>query len=91
MAYIEVDIDVDDFYGDLSSRDKEDLIELLKDEGLLEAKRLVETLDEDEAEDEFEGSPADHEWYAMINKINQSRYQLTDEQEQLLINLAKSL
>ena len=91
MAYIEVDIDVDDFYEDLSSRDKEDLINLLKDEGLLESKHLVETFDEDEAEDEFEGSPTDYEWYAMINKINQSRYQLTDEQEQLLTNLAKSL
>jgi hypothetical protein len=89
MAYIEVDIDVDDFYEVLSSRDKEDLINLLKDDGLLESKRLVKTLDEDV--DEYEGSPVDHEWYAMINKINQSRYQLTDEQEQLLTNLAKSL
>jgi hypothetical protein len=89
MAYIQVDIDVDDFYYDLSSRDKQELINLLKDDGYLEKNQLVEALDDDEYE--FEGSPLDHEWHTMISKINKSRYQLTKEQEQLLINLAKSL
>jgi hypothetical protein len=91
MAYINVDIDVDDFYDDLSSRDKQELINLLKDDGYLESNRLVEAIDDDEDADEFNGSPMDHEWYALINKINKSRYQLTKEQEQLLIDLAKSL
>jgi hypothetical protein len=86
MTYIQVDIDVDDFYDDLSSRDKQELINLLKDDGYLEKNQLVEAID-----DEFNGSPIDHEWYAMINKINKHRYQLTKEQEQLLIDLAKSL
>jgi hypothetical protein len=86
MTYIQVDIDVDDFYDDLSSRDKQELINLLKDDGYLEKNQLVEAID-----DEFNGNLIDHEWYAMINKINKHRYQLTKEQEQLLINLAKSL
>jgi hypothetical protein len=86
MTYIQVDIDVDDFYDDLSSRDKQELINLLKDDGYLEKNQLVEAID-----DEFNGSTIDHEWYAMINKINKHRYQLTKEQEQLLIDLAKSL
>ena len=90
MAYINVDIDVDDFYDDLSSRDKQELINLLKDDGYLESNRLVEAID-DEYDDKFEGSPLDHEWHTMISKINKSRYQLTKEQEQLLIDLAKSL
>jgi hypothetical protein len=89
MAYIQVDIDVDDFYDDLSSRDKQELINLLKDDGYLESNRLVEAIDD--VDYEFEGSPMDHEWHTMISKINKSRYQLTKEQEQLLINLAKSL
>jgi hypothetical protein len=89
MAYIQVDIDVDDFYDDLSSRDKQELINLLKDDGYLEKNQLVEALDD--VDYEFNGSPMDHEWYALINKINKSRYQLTKEQEQLLIDLAKSL
>jgi hypothetical protein len=89
MAYIQVDIDVDDFYDDLSSRDKQELINLLKDDGYLESNRLVEAIDD--VDYEFEGSPLDHEWHTMISKINKSRYQLTKEQEQLLINLAKSL
>jgi hypothetical protein len=89
MPYVNVDVDVDDFYDDLSSWEKEELISLLKKDGLLESKRLVE-IDGDEEEATI-GSPLDYEWVAMINKINEARYQLTSEQEQVLINLAKSL
>jgi hypothetical protein len=41
--------------------------------------------------EEIEGNLLDYEWIAMMNKINESRYQLTPEQETILINLAKSL
>jgi len=89
MPYIDIDIDIDDLYDELSSWEKEELIGLLKKDGLLESKSLVEwDAEEDEAS---EGSPMDHEWVAMINKINESRYQLTPDQEAILINLAKSL
>lgn len=89
MPYINVDVDVDDFYDDLSSWEKEELIGLLKKDGLLESKSLVEwDADEDEA---IDGNPIDHAWAEMMNKINESRYQLTPEQETILINLAKSL
>lgn len=86
MAYTYVDVDVDDFYEELTPGEKLDLIDLLKQDGLLPS-------DPDDDDDDEDGtvSLADIEWAQMIQKINSARYQLTTEQESLLINLAKSL
>jgi hypothetical protein len=89
MAYTYVDVDVDDLYDELSRGEKEDLIDLLKRDGLLDAKRLMD--DEDDDDEDGTISLADIEWVQMIQKINSARYQLTAEQESMLINLAKSL
>jgi len=89
MAYAYVDVDVDDLYDELSRGEKEDLIDLLKRDGLLDAKRLMD--DEDDDDEDGTISLADIEWVQMIQKINSARYQLTAEQESMLINLAKSL
>ena len=85
MATAWVDIDVEDFYEDLTPGEKLDLIDLLKQDGLLPS-------DPDDDDDE-DGtiSLADIEWTQMIHKITSSRYRLTTEQESMLINLAKSL
>jgi hypothetical protein len=85
MAYTYVDVDVDDFYEELTPGEKLDLIDLLKEDGLLPSDP-----DDDDDEDGTV-SLADIEWAQMIQKINSSRYQLTAEQESMLINLAKSL
>ena len=88
MPYIDIDIDVEDFYDELNRCEKEELIELLEQDGFLEKKQVLRA---SEDADGIEGNPLDHEWTEMMNKINQSRYQLTPEQEDILINLAKSL
>jgi len=80
-----VDIDVEDFYEDLGTGDKYDLIDLLKQDGLLPSDP------EDDDDDESNVTALDIEWAQMIQKINSSRYQLSAEQELILINLAKSL
>jgi hypothetical protein len=85
MAYTYVDVDVDDFYEELTPGEKLDLIDLLKQDGLIPSDP-----DDDDDEDGTV-SLADIEWAQMIQKINSSRYQLTAEQESMLINLAKSL
>jgi len=85
MASAWVDIDVEDFYEDLSPGEKLDLIDLLKEDGLLPSDP-----DDDDDEDGTV-SLADIEWAQLIQKINSARYQLTTEQESMLINLAKSL
>ncbi len=84
MAYTYVDVDVDDFYEELTPGEKLDLIDLLKEDGLLPS-------DPDDEDDDGTVSLADIEWAQLIQKINSARYQLTTEQESMLINLAKSL
>ena len=84
MAYTYVDVDVDDFYEELTPGEKLDLIDLLKQDGLLPS-------DPDDDDEDGTVSLADIEWAQMIQKINSARYQLTTEQESMLINLAKSL
>jgi len=88
MPYIDIDIDIDDFYDELNRYEKEELIGLLEQDGYLEKKQVFRASEE---ADGIEGNPMDHEWAEMMNKINESRYQLTPEQETILINLAKSL
>ena len=84
MATAWVDIDVEDFYEDLTPGEKLDLIELLKEDGLLPS-------DPDDEDDDGTVSLADIEWAQLIQKINSARYRLTAEQEVTLIDLAKSL
>jgi hypothetical protein len=88
MPYINIDI-TDDFYDELNRYEKKELIRLLKKDGLLDSKRLVEVNGLDV--EEIEGNLLDYAWVEMMNKINKSRYQLTTEQETILINLVKSL
>jgi hypothetical protein len=85
MAYTYVDVDVDDFYEELTPGEKLDLIDLLKQDGLIDKD------DDDDDDEDGTISLADIEWAQMIRKINSARYQLTTEQESMLINLAKSL
>lgn len=88
MAYVNVDVDLDDFYDDLGGWEKDELVEKLIKDGY-ELKDPNKNYEDDE--DEFEGNPLDYTWKEMINKIDNSRYQLTAEQEEMLFNLAKSL
>jgi hypothetical protein len=92
MAYVsnvEVEIELDDFYDSLYDWDKDELVELLIKDGY-EMKDPNREYEEDEEEDSNKNL-LDHTWNAMIKKIDNSRYQLTPEQEELLFNLAKSL
>lgn len=90
MPYVEVDIDVDEFYNQLSSRERDELIGYLEEDGHLEAKGLVDSNLED-TEELLKGNVLDIEWAQLIQKINAARYRLSVEQEEILINLAKSL
>jgi hypothetical protein len=88
MPYIDIDIDVDDFYDGLSRYEKDELINLLEQDGYLEKNQVFCASEEP---DGIDGNPIDHEWTEMMNKINDSRYQLTPEQETMLFNLASTL
>jgi hypothetical protein len=91
MAYVEVDVVLDEVYDGLSSWEKDDLVERLIEDGykMKDPNREYEV--EEGEEEEFNGTPLDIQWAQMIQKINSARYQLTSEQEELLFNLAKNL
>lgn len=87
MPYINIDIDVEDFYDDLTTSEKRDLIGFLQEDGMLESHHLGT----DGTDDVINASPTDFEWIEMINKINEARYRLSAEQEEMLYNLANTL
>jgi hypothetical protein len=84
MSYItvtaDVDIDIDDFYRELSSREKQDLVDWLKEDGYLVGRI---------AEYDTLGTPMQDMFNENINKIKNSYYQLTNEEIELIEKLAK--
>ena len=90
MPYVEVDVDLDEFYDDLSDWEKDELVEKLIKDGY-QMKDPNRDYEEEYGDEEFTGSLHDIEWSQMITKINTARYQLTAEQEKMLVDLAKSL
>ena len=84
MASINIDIDIDDLYWELRKREKEELVELLAEDGFCIATgsgALVSA----------HPSALDEIWHNTITKLLNARFQLNSEQEQMLIDLAKSL
>ena len=80
MAYIftevEVDIDVDDFLGSCSRREKEDLVKRLKELNLWE----------DTASENL--SIMDLEWNETLTKLANARLRLTNEEEEIIKKIA---
>ena len=74
-----IDVDVEEFYDEMSKSDKKEMLELLKQDFEIE---------EDEV---FLPSAAGLIFFNAIDKIRRSRLQLTPEQEEMLITLANSL
>lgn len=74
-----IDIDVEEFYDEMSKREKEEMLELLKQDFTVEE------------EDTSLVSPAGAIFRSAMEKITRSRLQLSIEQEDMLINLANSL
>ena len=84
MAWINVDIDLDDVYDEMGRREKELMVEWLREDGYISAFNTGDAESDD-------ASPLDAEWNQMIQKIHEFRYQLTPEQEAVLINLYNAL
>ena len=78
-----VDVDVDDFYDELSKSDKKDLINRLIEDN------LIKDTDADVLYNE--ASPAGQTFEDAIDKIKANRLSLTAEQEEYILSLAKSL
>jgi hypothetical protein len=81
---VTVDLDIDDIYYDLCDREKKELAEMLEEDGfVIISRRNINEV--------TSPSAIDYEWHEVIDKINKSRYLLTSDQEQMLIDLSKKL
>ncbi len=72
------EVDVDDFYDAMDRYDKQEMFDLLKQDFEIE-------------EDPHYPSAAEAIFFEAVDKIKQSRLQLTLEQEEMLLELARSL
>ena len=73
----EVDIDIDDFYYEMTSKEKQEMYELLKDD-----YGIPELLDE------MPNSVPEYEFNNIMSKIISNRLALTSEEDELLKKIA---
>ena len=91
MSYIQVEVGLDDIYGDLSSYDKRELAEWLSNDGYCTLEK------EDYVEDGEEGfiienpNYFDGEWIDMCRKIFHSRLHISQEDENKLREISNKL
>ena len=82
MAYFtpdDLDIDVDDFYYEMSDREKQEMYELLREDGYGSSFKLS---------DEMPASVPEWEFIDTIEKISSNRLQLTNEEDEMLKKIA---
>ena len=82
MAYFtpdDLDIDVDDFYYEMSDREKQEMYELLREDGYGSSFKLS---------DERPASVPEWEFIDTIEKISSNRLQLTNEEDEMLKKIA---
>lgn len=83
MADFSVNIELDDIIWNLSDSDKQEIIDDLYDMGYVPSQL-------EKNEQEFT-NVHDELWFEAVDKISQGRLQLTSEQEEVIMSIAKSL
>lgn len=78
----EIEIDVDEFWDECSSREKEELIDILEEDGWVRRTGP-------KGSDPSEGLPSipEIEWGEMMDKLSTLRQRLTLEEEELIKNI----
>jgi hypothetical protein len=85
MPYIEVDVDVDDFYDELSRWEKQSLVEMLEKDGFCELEQ---------EDNEFiikDPNALDAMWIEDMKKLFHGRLQLSNEDEETIRKIANKL
>lgn len=83
MADFSVNIELDDIIWNLSKRDKQEIIDELYDMGYVPSQLVENGQEPANVHDEL--------WFGAVDKIRQGRLQLTSEQEEIIMSIAKSL
>ena len=88
MPYVNIHIDLDDFYDDMDRSDKRTMAEWLHDDGILgshpnpDIRRLVRGEEESHGEFEFRND---------LTKLWNGHYQLTVEDQEIIKQIANKL
>ena len=83
MAYVSVYVDIYDMLEDLSSKETQDLVDKLYDDGY-EPSQLTDGLD-------VPSNAHDEMWFEVVDKIKRGRLQLNSEQEALILEIASKI
>jgi hypothetical protein len=83
MAYVSVYVDIYEMLEDLSSKETQDLVDKLYDDGY-EPSQLTDGLDES-------SNAHDEMWFEVVDKIRRGRLQLNPEQESLIREIASKI
>ena len=83
MPYINVDIDLEDVYNDLTTYEKSYLVDWLKEDGYIEELKTNESPSSENYKDD--------DWVETIQKLAKNRHQLTFEEEELIKEISKRL
>ena len=88
MSWVRIDVDLDEVYGEMSRTDKRDMAEWLHDDGILEShpnpeiRKVVRGDDESYAEKELRDN---------LTKLWNGHYQLSNEDEKIIKQIASKL
>lgn len=88
MPYVNIHIDLDDFYDDMDRSDKRTMAEWLYDDGILgkhpnpEIRKIVRGEEESQGEKELRDN---------LTKLWNNYHRITNEEEELIKNIANRL
>lgn len=88
MAWIRIDVDLDDVYNEMDRRDKQTMADWLFDDGILESHPNPEIRKVLRGDEE---SPGEKELRDNLTKVWNSYYLLTTEEEELIKKISNRL
>ena len=88
MSYIRIDVDLDEIYNEMDRRDKQTMAEWLHDDGILEKHPNSEIRKVVRGDDE---SPGEYEFRNDLTKLWNSHYQLSNEDQEIIKQIANKL
>ena len=88
MSWVRIDVDLDEVYGEMSRTDKRDMAEWLHDDGILESHPNPEIRKVVRGDD---GSYAEKELRDNLTKLWNGHYQLSNEDEEIIKQIANKL
>ena len=88
MSYIRIDVDLDEIYNEMDRRDKQTMAEWLHDDGILDKHPNPEIRKVVRGDDE---SPGEYEFRNDLTKLWNSHYQLSNEDQEIIKQIANKL